>query len=378
MVGLERIKEAARLGTTSIGLDIDRGAIKAVELSLRGGEYALRHVGYHRLPPGTIVDGEAADWRLLAEEIGEFWNAHAFGKKSVILGIANRNVVARVLEFPPMSPEDLEGAVQYEAEDHIPLPLEESVLDHVVLGPRGDPGEGDRVLVVAALKAMVGRYTAAVREGGLRPVGVDVKALALTRSTIPMDFFGEEGAVVLLDVGSEISNLVVAEGEVPVLTRFVSLGLSDFVASVADAANLPDDEAEKRALDPGAGLGDAPDEQEDGDPEGRDPSWDPALAYDARRGLEEAAGELAEEVRRSVEHHHAQAGARRVTRVVLSGEGALISGLHTHLGELLGLPTQRARPMDRISSNRSNVSDEQLKAMEPVLAVATGLAMEEA
>ena len=374
VVNLERIKEVARLGTTSIGMDIDRGAIKAVELSLRGGEYALRHVGYHRLPPGTIVDGEAADWRLLAEEISEFWDAHAFGKKSVILGIANRNVVARVLEFPPMSAEDLEGAVQYEAEDHIPLPLEESVLDHVVLGPRGDPGEGDRVLVVAALRGMVGRYTAAVREGGLRAVGVDVKALALTRSTIPLDFFGEEGAVVLLDVGSEISNLVVAEGEVPVLTRFVSLGLSDFVASVADAANLPDDEAEKRALDPRTGLGDDPDEQK----EDQDTSWDPALAYDARRGLEEAAGELAEEVRRSVEHHHAQSGARQVTRVVLSGEGALISGLHGYLGDLLGLPTQRARPMDRISTNRSNVSDEQLRAMEPVLAVATGLAMEEA
>ena len=372
MIGLERIKRAARRGTTSIGMDIDRGAIKAVEVSLRGGEYVLRHVGYHRLPPGTIIDGEVADRRLLAEEIAEFWDAHAFGKKSVVLGVANRNVVARVLEFPPMSDEDLEGAVQYEAEDHIPLPLQESVLDHVVLGPRGEPGEGDRVLIVAALRGMVGRYTAAAREGGLRPVGVDVKALALTRSTVPLDFFGDQGAVVLLDVGTEISNLVVAEGEVPVLTRFISLGLADFVASVAEAADLPDDEAEKRALDPRTGLAE---ERED---EEGEPSLDPAVAYDARRGLEDAAGELAEEVRRSVEHHHSQSGAREVTRVVLSGEGALISGLHNYLGGLLGIPTQRARPTDRLAANRSNVSDEQLGAMEPVLAVAIGLAMEEA
>jgi type IV pilus assembly protein PilM len=372
VIGLERLKGVARLRTTSVGMDIDRGAIKAVEVSYRGGEYVLRHVGYHRLPPGTIVDGDVADAGLLAEEISEFWNAHAFGKKSVILGIANRNVVARVLEFPPMSPEDLDGAVQFEAADHIPLPLEESVLDHVVLGPRGDPGEGDRVLVVAALREMVGRYTAAAREAGLRPAGVDVKALALTRSTTPLDFFDEEGAIVLLDVGTEISNLVVAEGDVPVLTRFISLGLSDFVASVADAADLPEDEAEKRALDPAVGLG------EEVDDDAEDSSWDPALAFDARRGLEEAARELAEEVRRSVEHHHAQAGAREVTRVVLSGEGALISGLHTYLGELLEVPTQRARPADRLAANRSNVSDEQLRAMEPVLAVAMGLAMEEA
>ncbi|QIN83036.1 hypothetical protein GBA63_10520 [Rubrobacter tropicus] len=156
------------------------------------------------------------------------------------------------------------------------------------------------------------------------------------------------------------------------------MGLSDFVAAVAEAADLPDDEAERRALDPRTGLGDEP---EYGEPETEvvgDEAWDPALAYDARRGLEAAAGELAEEVQRSVDHHHAQPGAREVSRVVISGEGALISGLDTFLGERLGLPAERARPAERLSANRSNVSDEQLSAMEPVLAVAMGLAMEEA
>ncbi len=79
-----------------------------------------------------------------------------------------------------------------------------------------------------------------------------------------------------------------------------------------------------------------------------------------------------------MDHHHAQPGAREVSRVVVSGEGALISGLDSHLGELLGLPAQLARPAERLAYNRSNVSDEQLRAMEPVLTVALGLAMEEA
>jgi type IV pilus assembly protein PilM len=372
---VERLKKAARLGTTSIGMDIDRGAIKAVEVTLRGGEYTLRHVGYHRLPLGTIVDGEVADEGLLAEEIAEFWDAHGFGRKNVVLGVANRNVVARVLEFPPMSPEDLRGAVGYEAEEHIPMPLSESVLDHVVLGPRGEPGEGDRVLVVAAQREMVQRFTSAVRAGGLRSVGVDVKALALTRSALPGDFFGDAGAAVLLDVGPEISNLVIAEGDAPAMARFVAVGFSDFVGAVARAADLPDDEAEKRALDPRTGLGDGPGVEMEG---GEDGNWDPALAYDARRGLEEAAADLAEEVRSSIDYHNAQPHAREVSRLLVSGEGALISGLAAHLGELLGLPAENARPAEKLAANRSNISDEQLGAMEPVLAVALGLAMEEA
>jgi type IV pilus assembly protein PilM len=44
-------------GSRTIGLDIDRGALKAVEVSRSASVYALRHVGYHRLPPGAIVEG---------------------------------------------------------------------------------------------------------------------------------------------------------------------------------------------------------------------------------------------------------------------------------------------------------------------------------
>jgi type IV pilus assembly protein PilM len=147
---------------------------------------------------------------------------------------------------------------------------------------------------------------------------------------------------------------------------------------VAEAADLPENEAERRALDPRIGLGDEQEHEGPEDENGGEGARDPALAYDARRGLEAAAGELAEEVQRSVDHHHAQPGAREVSRVVLSGEGALIPGLDSYLGGLLGLPTDLARPVERLASNRSNVSDEQLRAMEPVLAVALGLAMEEA
>ena len=157
------------------------------------------------------------------------------------------------------------------------------------------------------------------------------------------------------------------------MTRFVPTGLSDFVRAVAETADLPDDEAEKQALSSRTALG-----GEIGGRTGEGDDFDPALAYDARRGLESAAQNLAEDVQRSIEHHHSQPGAREVSRVVVSGEGALIPGLDAYLGELLGLPTGRAGLMERISANRSNVSDEQLGAMEPVLAVALGLAMEEA
>jgi type IV pilus assembly protein PilM len=360
-------------GARTVGLDIDRGSIKAVQISGAGGGYTLQHVGYHRLPAGTILDGEVADHDLLAAEIREFWDAHSFNGKAVTLGVSNQKVVVRLLDFPHMAQADLQGAISFEAQDHIPMPLDEAVLDYVVLGPREERSDLDCVLVVAAQREMISRYTSAVRMGGLRPAGVDVKALSLTRSTLPDSFFGDEGAVLLLDVGAEITNLVVADRGNPVLTRFVPVGLLDFVAAVVELADLPEDEAERLALDPRVRLGSEQDEAQ----ETEEGSFDPALVYDVRRGLEGAAQTLADEVQRSIEHHRSQEAAREVSRVLISGEAALITNLDGYLGELLDVPTSRGNPVEKLSANRSNISDDQLRAMEPVLAVAFGLAMEE-
>jgi type IV pilus assembly protein PilM len=378
---VERLKSLGRFGSQPIGMDIDSGAIKAVQISTGGGSYTLRHVGYHRLPPGTIVEGEVADHDLLAAEIKEFWSSHSFKGKSVILGVANQKVVVRLLDFPRIEdPEDLKSAIGFEAQEHIPMPLEETVLDHLVLGPQGEGSDLDRILVVAADREMIGRYASVLRAGGLRPEGIDVKALSLTRSTLPETFFGEEGAVLLLDVGTELTSLAVAQGPNPTLTRFIPLGLGDFVGAVADAADLPEDEAEKQALSPRASLGQAlGGAEEDSEDTGEDQEgdFDPALVYDVRRGLEETTQALAEEVQRSIEYHHSQVGSREVAQVLISGEGALVPGLDVYLGELLGVATHRGNPAAKLSANRSNVSDEQLGAMEPVLAVAFGLVMED-
>jgi len=372
-MGSSRVRRRFRSG--AIGVDIDRGSIKAVQLSGSGGGYVLQHVGYHRLPPGTVVDGEVADENLLASEIREFWDSHSFKGRSVTFGVSNQKVVVRLLDFPHMRPEDLQGAISFEAQDHIPMPLDEAVLDYVVLGPREERADLDRVLVVAAQRDMISRYTSAVRAGGLRPEAVDVKALSLTRSTLPDPFFGDDGAVLLLDVGAEITNLVVTDRGNPVLTRFVPVGLGDFVSAVVDLADLPEDEAERHALDSRVNLGDGQeDEEETSPPEEED--FDPALLYDVRRGLEGAAQTLADEVQRSIEHHRSQEAARDVSRVLISGEAALIPGLDRYLGELLGVPTSRGKPVEKLSANRSNIEDAQLRAMEPVLAVAFGLAME--
>jgi type IV pilus assembly protein PilM len=151
--------------------------------------------------------------------------------------------------------------------------------------------------------------------------------------------------------------------------------LDRFVEAVSEAADVPAEQAEKETLNPRVGLGsDLENAEREADPE---EDFDPALVYDVRRGLEEAVQALAEDLHRSIEYHHSQPGTREVSQAFVSGEGALIPGLDGYLGDLLGVATRRANPVEKLNANRSNVSDEQLGAMEPVLAVALGLALED-
>ena len=382
-----------RFRSQLVGMDIDRGAIKAVQLAKGGGGFTLQHVGYRRLVPGAIVDGEVADHDLLASEIKEFWASHSFSGKSVSLGIANQKVVVRLLDFPRMSEKDLKGAINFEAQDHIPMPIDEAVMDYVVLGPQSEGSDLDRILIVAAQRDMISRYTSAVRNGGLRAAGIDVKALSLIRSTLPNALFEDEGAIVLLDIGTELSNLVVSQSGTPTLTRFIPGGSQYFSGAVAEAANIPEEEAEKQLMNPSVRIGYAgPDATGEAPPQdeptdtgsgtggpgaGGYDDFDPALLYDVRRGLEDAAQGLAEDVQRSIEYHYSQPDSREVSQVFISGEGALVNGLDGYLGELLGITTNKGAPLQKLSANKSNVNDEQLRVMEPVLAVSIGLALED-
>lgn len=364
-----------RFRAQAVGLDIDRGALKAVQISQSAGGYTLQHVGYRKLPAGAVADGEVADHDLLSAELKEFWGSHSFKGKNVYLGVANQKVVVRLLDFPRMSPEDLKGAISFEAQDHIPMPVDEAILDYVVLGPAEEGSDLDRILIVAAQKDMIGRYASVVRAAGLRPQGIDVKALSLVRSTLPNALFDDEGAILLLDVATEITNLVVAQGGSPTLTRFIPGGSGYLAQVVSEVADVPEEEAERQLMNPRVRIG--PAAMEDDGTDGDD-DFDPALMYDVRRGLEDAVQALAEDVQRSIEYHYSQPASREVAQVFVSGEGALVNGLDAYLGELLGIPTRRATPFQKLAGNKSNVPDEQLRIMEPVLAVSLGLALEEA
>ncbi len=227
----------SRGGADLVGLDIQPGYVAAVQAHVNGS-IVLRHAAGAPLAADTIREGEVLDEGLLSETLREVFRDERLGKR-VRIGVANQRTVLRVLELPPVTDrKELAAAVRFQAEDQIPMPLSNAVLDFQSLGEVDTPnGLRQRVIVVAAQRDMVEKLLAAVRDAGLRPEGVDLSAFALIRS-LYRSGAEAQGRVLYLNVGG-LTNMAIAEGLVCRFTRVVGGGLEAMASEVAERRGIP-------------------------------------------------------------------------------------------------------------------------------------------
>ena len=166
-----------------VGLDIEADSIAAAEVSVNG-QVTVGATGIAPLAPGVAPEGEVSDPEALGAALKEMFAENKLSR-SVRVGIANQRVVVRTLRMPAIAdPEELETAIRFQAQDHIPMSLEDAVLDWQTLEADADmrrSGQMD-VVVVAARRETVTALTEALSIAGLKPVGIDVSAFAMIRA----------------------------------------------------------------------------------------------------------------------------------------------------------------------------------------------------
>src|SRR4029453_14799410 len=139
-------------------------------------------------------------------------------------------------------PQQLRTALPFRAQETLPIPLEEAVLDHRVLDDRvGEDGvRVCRGLLVVAHKELVERYVGACRKAGLKLLGIDLEAFALLRAlSDPDQVPGEDAAAVCVSIGHDRSTLAVSDGRVCEFTRVLAWGGSALDAPPARVLDSP-------------------------------------------------------------------------------------------------------------------------------------------
>ena len=349
---------------TIVGLDVEAGSVAAAELGAGGRD--VSRVAIAPLDGGLIKEGEVVDPAALSQALRAMFSEHKLSK-SVRLGVANQRVAVRTLRLPLIEdPKELETAVRFQAQEQLPMPLDQAVLDHQVIS-RYSNEDGARVMEVVAVAArrdMLGTLLGAVRGAGLRPVGIDLSAFALIRGLTAetpepeLQQDGEPGfqpSVMYCNLG-DVTNLAVARGSSCVFTRISPFGVESIAQRLAERRTLALDHARQWLVHVGLQQ---PTIEIEGDAE---------VIAATRETLEEGASKLADELRLSLEFYGAQEGAPPVERIVVTGPGSTIPGLTDRLQTGLGQPFSIVRP-----NALSGLDD----AAAARLTVSYGLALEE-
>jgi type IV pilus assembly protein PilM len=325
-----------------VGLDIEAGSLAATEVRSNGGvEVAASAIG--PLSPGAFHEGEVLDPDSLADGLKSLFSTHKLSKQ-VRLGIGNQRVVVRTLRLPAIEdPKQMEAAVRFQAQEQIPMPLDQAVLEHQVVGgvpaEEGEPPQLD-VIVIAARRDMISSFLAPLRQAGLEPVGVDLAAFGMIRALagpsgaaageIDAEAAERPGAVLYCNAG-DVTNLAVARGRSCLFTRVSHVGLESISSGLAAARGLSFEHAVQWLSYVGL---ERPLEAIEGDPD---------TVAEARRSLEQGVSALIDEVRLSLDYYGAQEAAVPVERIVLCGAGSAIPGLVERM-EGIGLPIGVAHP----------------------------------
>ncbi len=347
-----------------VGLKIGSSQLAAARV-VNNGHADLVQIAREPLETGIVVGGEPRQPDELAAALKDFFKKHKLPKTGVRLGIASNRIGVRTLEIAGIDdPKQLGNAIRYRAQEALPIPLEEAVLDYQVLSVRTDAAGQTvrRVLLVVAYRDLIDRYVSACRKAGIRLAGIDLEAFGLLRAlTVPRDEDDvPRAAAVVVNVGHDRSTFGVSDGLHCEFTRVLDWGGSKMTVAIARALDLAPSEAApiKHALslvEPVTPAGLTTEQ-----------------AHNAREAAQRELHTFARELVSALQFYQNQPSSLGIGEVVLTGGTAELPGIDSELRRLIGVPVRVGDPLMNVNRGKKVSASEHLGS----LATAIGLGIE--
>ncbi|MXV96117.1 MAG: type IV pilus assembly protein PilM [Gemmatimonadetes bacterium] len=334
---------------TTVGLDIGSAFVKLVEIDHMGDRPELRRIMSRPIPPGAVVDGEVTNRELLSDAVRALLEAAALQSRDVITALGGHDVFVKKVELTRVPHVSVRDLIAREAQRRVPFDLQSVHLDYQTLGPTPPDGSME-ALLVAAKKERVQARISLLEDAGAAAALLDVEALALCNALCHNYRCASEGVVALVNLGYEVTNIVILEDGIPALIRDLPLGLRRFGELLQRVHGLPVELVEEVIQ----GRGDL-------------------------QGLDRAVETGADVIAVGIERACAFLGSRRpgggLGRVFLSGGGACLAGVTEALGHRMKVDTRVANPCERVAVAPGLRGRSALSGAAPLFFQAIGLAL---
>lgn len=353
MFGLQKSKQL-------VGLDIGSYAIKLIELNpgSKGGKgsYSVEKAGYELLPHDAIVEGTIIDTTAVVDAVKLLFDENKIANKNVVISISGNSVIIKKISLPAMDKEELAESIIWEAKHNIPYPFEETNVDYSILNEgQVKKGQNLDILLVAAKKDKITNYSSVVHQSNknLKAIEVDVFALLNTMQINYPELIKDKTSAII-NMGANITNIIIIEKNIPQLFRDLSLGGLFFTENMRKELNISFDEAEKALK----GL-----------------EMEGIAKEQLQSVLRTNIDNLLEEIEKTFSFYIAgKREEKRIDNILLSGGLANLTNLREYIEQKFSTKTDLFNPFLRIHYDDKKLNAMYAREMASSFGVATGLA----
>ncbi len=337
----------------SLGLDIGSSALKLVELKETKGGYVVTRCDFQEIPPDSIVDGQIINYQSVSAALEELLKRAKPHTKRVTTSIAGTSVIVKTVNLPMMTQDELEQSITWEAEQYLTVDINEVNLDFQILETRPEENQMS-VLLVAAKKDIINDYVSVLSELKYQLVVMDVDCFAV-QNIFEFNYPTEPGEmVVLVNIGSHITNVELYREGKPVITRDISIGGNSITDEMQKVLGFSYEEAEevKKKVSEGEETSDQ-------------------ILGVMKAGVDNLVGEI----QRTVDFLMGSVGESDIARIVISGGASKTYGLREELSNAYGKEVEVLDPFKSFQLDTKVVDPALINFLGSAATVAAGLAL---
>lgn len=306
------------------GIDIGFNSIKVMQVN-NPDKKSQEVIGYGvtSFDKSAMEEGLITDPEKIAKSIYELFESHIVGDittRRVAVAIPASKTFNRTIQFPKIDKEsELNEAVRYEAEQYIPVPIDELYLDYGIITK---DEKGTEVLATAVPKKVVDSYITTVKLLGLEPIAMETTISSSGRLFVHSE--QNDSPTILIDFGSVSSDITIFD-KTMVVTGTVSGGGDNFSELIAKKLNVSDEEAQIIKTKYGLGVS--------------------KKQPEIQEALKPILEQLVKEVKRMIRYYEERKTSKdSIGQIVTLGGGANMPGLSEYMTDSLRLPVRMCDP----------------------------------
>ncbi len=280
---------------------------------------------------GLAYAKDEGDAEKLLQTLDKVFRDNKLPREDVRLSLPEEIVTTKIINLPPLTNAELASAIDWQAEQHIPVPLENLSLEYQVLyrPPKKEKDQPMRVLLVGTHRDTVELYTDIFFNLGIQPKTMETQIFSMVRA---LGFEPEDPVTMIIHIGASNTQLaIINQTEISLASSKTGGGVL-FTRAIQQAIeNLERQQAKEYKHAYGLDAN--------------------QLQGKIRQAILPGLNSIGQEVKKALQFHNNQYPNQLVKRIVLCGGSANIPGLIEYFTKLTGIEVLRASPFAPASGN---------------------------